>query len=154
MPPGGPVGGNAQQKVLGPAIGVLVVGVLNALYGVYETFNGLTYDPKQAEAALKIAAAQNPQLKTEQLNMAQSMMPASGANMIIFGLVVLVVAGLTIFGALKMKNLESKALAMTASILAMIPCLSPSACCLFGIGLGIWSLVVLSNAEVKAAFRS
>ena len=33
----------------------------------------------------------------------------------------------------------------------MVPCL---ACCLVGLPVGIWSLVVLLNAEVKAAFKS
>jgi hypothetical protein len=54
------------------------------------------------------------------------------------------------FGGLKMKNMQSYGLAMTASILAMLPC---SCCCIIGLPLGIWSLVVLMKPEVKAAFR-
>ena len=41
---------------------------------------------------------------------------------------------------------------MTATILAMIPCISP--CCLLGLPVGIWSLVVLLDENVKASFRS
>jgi len=52
---------------------------------------------------------------------------------------------------LKMKKLENYGLAMTASILAMIPCLSP--CCLIGLPIGIWAVVVLSKPEVKSAFH-
>jgi hypothetical protein len=52
---------------------------------------------------------------------------------------------------LKMKRLESHGLAVTASILAMLPCTSP--CCIIGLPLGIWALVVLSKPEVKSAFR-
>ncbi len=55
-----------------------------------------------------------------------------------------------IVGGVKMKNLESYAFAMAASIIAMLPC---SCCCPIGLPLGIWSLVVLSDAGVKAAFR-
>jgi hypothetical protein len=55
-----------------------------------------------------------------------------------------------IFGALKMKNLENRGLAMAASIVALIPCFT---CYCIGIPVGIWSLVVLSKPEVKAAFR-
>ena len=80
-------------------------------------------------------------------------MAVSGTSAIIFGLAVLVVAGIIIFGAVKMKNLESRALALTASILAMIPCLSPASCCVVGIGIGIWALVVLNKPEVKAGFH-
>ena len=56
-----------------------------------------------------------------------------------------------IVGAVKMKNLESYGFAMAASIIAMLPC---SCCCLLGLPFGIWSLVVLSDAGVKAAFRA
>ena len=55
----------------------------------------------------------------------------------------------TLLGAVKMKNLQSYGLAMTACILAMLPCHS---CCLLGIPFGIWGLVMLSKPEVKDAF--
>jgi hypothetical protein len=50
-----------------------------------------------------------------------------------------------------MRKLESFGLCMTASILAMIPCLSP--CCILGLPFGIWALVVLNKPEVKSAFQ-
>jgi hypothetical protein len=40
--------------------------------------------------------------------------------------------------------------AMTASILAMIPCVSP--CCCIGLPIGIWCIIVLQQA--KPAFHS
>ncbi|MEY2428203.1 MAG: hypothetical protein QOJ40_1088, partial [Verrucomicrobiota bacterium] len=61
------------------------------------------------------------------------------------------VSGLILFGGLKMKKLESHGLAMGASIIAMIPCISP--CCLVGLPIGIWAVVVLSKPEVKGAFH-
>jgi hypothetical protein len=63
----------------------------------------------------------------------------------------LALSGVTLFGALKMKNLENYGLAMAASIIAIIPCFGP--CCCIGIPVGIWSLVVLNKPEVKSAFR-
>ena len=41
---------------------------------------------------------------------------------------------------------------VTASILAVIPCLSP--CFILGIPFGIWALVVINQADVKEAFHS
>jgi len=41
---------------------------------------------------------------------------------------------------------------VVASILAMVPCISP--CCLLGIPIGIWALVVLMKPEVQQAFVS
>jgi hypothetical protein len=40
---------------------------------------------------------------------------------------------------------------MTASVIAMIPCISP--CCIVGLPIGIWAMVVLSKPEVKSAFH-
>jgi hypothetical protein len=62
----------------------------------------------------------------------------------------ILLAALILIGALKMKKLESYGFAMTASIVAMLPC---SLCCLFGLPIGIWALVVLSKPEVKSAFH-
>lgn len=75
----------------------------------------------------------------------------SGGLGVVATVVTLVVGGLIIFGAMKMMSLQNYGLAMAAAIIAMVPCLSP--CCCFGIPAGIWAIVVLSNAEVKAAFR-
>jgi hypothetical protein len=52
--------------------------------------------------------------------------------------------------ALKMQKLENHQLAFTASILAMVPCVSP--CCILGLPFGIWALVVLNKPEVKSQF--
>jgi hypothetical protein len=71
---------------------------------------------------------------------------------VLIGFVSLGIGVVVLIGALRMKALRGYALAMTATILAMVPCLSP--CCLLGLPIGIWSLVVLLSADVKSAFRS
>jgi hypothetical protein len=35
-------------------------------------------------------------------------------------------------------------------VVAMVPCLSP--CCILGLPLGIWALIVLMKPEVKSSF--
>jgi hypothetical protein len=67
---------------------------------------------------------------------------------VVFGLAV---CGFIIFGALKMMSLQSYGVAMTAAIIASIPCISP--CCCLDMIPGIWAIVVLAGADVKAAFR-
>lgn len=64
---------------------------------------------------------------------------------ILFGIIV-------IMGALQMKDLKNHGFAVAAAITAMIPCISP--CCVLGLPIGIWALVVLFDSEVKAAFQS
>ena len=75
----------------------------------------------------------------------------SGTVGVILSIVSMVIGLVIFFGAFKMKRLESYGLALTASILAMVPCVSP--CCLVGLPIGIWAIVVLSKPEVKGAFR-
>ena len=74
---------------------------------------------------------------------------ASGSLAIALNIIGLLWNGLVLWGGIKMNKLESYPLAMTGSIVAMLPC---SACCIAGLPIGIWSLVVLSKPEVKAAF--
>jgi hypothetical protein len=52
-----------------------------------------------------------------------------------------------------MLKLQNHSLAMAASVIAAIPlpCVSP--CCLIGLPIGIWAIVVLMKPEVKSAFR-
>ena len=75
-----------------------------------------------------------------------------GGISVALGVFGLAMAVLILIGALKMKRLESYSFALTAAIIAMIPCISP--CCLLGLPFGIWALVVLGDSSVKAAFRS
>jgi hypothetical protein len=65
----------------------------------------------------------------------------------------LLAAAITIFGGMRMLKLTSYGLAVFASVLAAIPCISPMGCCGIGEGAGIWSFVVLMNADVRSAFR-
>jgi hypothetical protein len=74
----------------------------------------------------------------------------SGGVGLVFNGIAIGVSVLIIMGAQKMKNLESYGLVMAASIVAMIPCISP--CCLLGLPFGIWALIVLMKPEVKNAF--
>lgn len=58
---------------------------------------------------------------------------------------------LIIVGSVKMWSLKSFAWSMTAAILSLLPL---NCCCFLpGLATGIWSLVVLNNPAVKAAFK-
>jgi hypothetical protein len=76
----------------------------------------------------------------------------SGVVGMVFTALWMVLSGILIFGGIKMKNLQSYGLAMAAAVIAMLPC-TIGWCCLFGLPIGIWALVVLMKPEVKAAFR-
>jgi hypothetical protein len=143
--PGGP-SPDAAAKVSGPAIGLIIVGALNAAMGAYNIFQGAMGANAQIQAPPEMQGDQ------QAMEMFETLQNLGGGTAIAVGVITALVGLLIIFGGLKMKNLQSYGLAMTASVLALIPCVSPSACCLIGIGIGIWSLIVLMKPEVKAAF--
>lgn len=135
-PAGGPPTGAAKDQVNGPGIALLVTGGLNILFSIWGFISGAAGPQELPPDA--------PEQMRQFLEATQRFGPA-------FNIIPLVLGGLIIFGALKMRNLQSFGLAMAASIIAMIPCLSP--CCCIGIPIGIWALVVLNKPEVKAAFQ-
>lgn len=59
------------------------------------------------------------------------------------------VYSLVIFAGARMRQLRSRGLAITGAFLAMLPC---SLVIVFGIPVGIWSLIVLANPAVTEAF--
>jgi hypothetical protein len=129
-------GADAAGQVNGPAIGLVVVAVLGALAQVISLIFNLA-------GASILARSQMP--REAWANM------FSGTIGVVSNVIALLLSGLIFFGAMKMKRLENYGLAMAASIIAMVPCLSP--CCLIGLPIGIWAVVVLSKPEVKSAFR-
>jgi hypothetical protein len=63
-----------------------------------------------------------------------------------------IAAIMVLVGAWKMKNLRAYGFSVTAMVFGILPCMS--ICCTFSLFVGIWGLVVLNDANVKAAFRS
>jgi hypothetical protein len=52
-----------------------------------------------------------------------------------------------------MMKQQSYGFAVTASILAMVPCVGTSTCCcLIGLPIGLWALIALTQPDVRATF--
>jgi hypothetical protein len=124
----------AAGLVNGPAIGLIVVAVLGALFQIVSVIKNLV---------IGSAIPANVQVPAWLSMLFGPVGVALGIIGILVNLVILL-------GAVKMKKLESYGLAMAASIIAMIPC---QPCCLLGLPFGIWAVVVLSKPEVKSAFH-
>ena len=75
-----------------------------------------------------------------------------GIVYLVMGLVDIAVSIFLLIGTARMRRLQNYPLAMATAIVALVPCTSPC-CFLLGLGFGIWALVVLCDANVKAAFR-
>ena len=61
----------------------------------------------------------------------------------------LAASGFLIFGAMKLRNVQSYGLAMGAAMVVMIPC---GGCCCFGLPVGIWAVITLRKPEIKSQF--
>ena len=85
---------------------------------------------------------------SESMRQLYSLEATLGLFMMVVGLIS---STFVIVGAVSMLRNKHYPLAMTASILAMIPCMSP--CIWIGLPIGIWSIVVLVDKKTKDAFR-
>lgn len=135
LPGAGQPDAMAAQKVSAPATALMIAGGLGVAMQLLSSAGNL----------LGVGAG------AFQQRQAMGMLLTGGAN-VAMSLIGIVVGGLVVYGAVKMKNLENHGLSMAAAIIAMIPCISP--CCVLGLPFGIWAIVVLSDPSVKAAFRS
>jgi len=132
---------NIASLVSGPAIGLIVTAVLGALMQLVGIAGNIL------GTGLGLAA----QSEGHQELPAWVHMMSGGVG-IVFNVLGIIMSGVILMGALKMKALEKHGFAMVATIIAMVPCISP--CCFVGLPIGIWALVILNKPEVKAAFRS
>jgi serine/threonine protein kinase len=115
----------ARRQVQGPAIGLILVGVVNILLPLLVT----------CWFVIAVQGTLNPSLLSMILLAVLGLGVPAGLLMVIAGL--------------KMRTLEMNGLAMTASILTILPITVGS---IIGLPIGIWSLTVLNRAEVKSAF--
>lgn len=136
-PPTGP--GAALPQVQGPAIGLLVTAIIGAVWNLFGLVSNVL---GTGLAGLESMGGDQAERYIRYMG---------GGAGILWSIVGLAVSGFVLWAALQMKQLRGWTLAMVASIISMIPCLGP--CCLVGLPMGIWSLVVLLKPEVKAAFR-
>jgi hypothetical protein len=127
----------ASNQVSGPSVGLLITGILGAVL----SFIGLI--ASVFETGIE-------SIKAHEFFGGYASI-AEGAAGVAFCFVGLLVAGFIIYASLKMKGLTQWSLCIAASIIAMIPCISP--CCIVGLPIGIWCLVVLTKPEVKTAFH-
>jgi hypothetical protein len=145
MPPLSSGGGSreaALSALKGPAIALIIVASLGAAYyllnGVYTLIAGAPMFQRQLP----------PNVTPEMRAFIQGMQgPLAG----VVSFFIAALNGFVLFGAIKMLKLESRGLAMAASIVAMLPC---SCCCILGLPFGIWAIVMLNKPEVKLQFSS
>lgn len=147
------------NKVKAPATGLLVYGILSlllALFGVASSalhmagMNPFSQNQAQEMEKMKEQMGAEQAEFFEQINQISNL--TSGPIGLVTNGIVLAIGVLTIFTAQRMKKLQGRTMSILVSVLACIPC--TSGCCLVGLPIGIWAIVVLMDSNVKAAFQS
>lgn len=132
--------GRARDAVSAPATCLMVTGII----GIVLATLGAVINALSVAGRAVIPNQGGPGAQPQWANV------FGGGIGLVFNFIAIGIGVLIVMGALRMKNLRSYGMAMSASIVAMIPCISP--CCLLGLPFGIWALVVLMKPEVKNAF--
>ena len=138
MPPPPMGSGMAAQQVQGPALGLMITAGLALLFVLLSLVMNIAGVGMGALGDMGGGAATD-----------QYLSYMSGGVGIVVNLIALGLYGFVLWGAMQMKQLRNWNMAMGASIAAMLPC---SCCCIIGLPIGIWSLIVLMKPEVKSAF--
>lgn len=131
----------ALQAVKGPAIALIVTSIVNLVFGVWQLARLAWFSNVDLYSRM-------PQLNDPQIQKIIHLL--YGPVGIASSVFELLVSVLILIGALKMQALRNYPLALTAAILAAVPCLTP--CCFLGLPFGIWALVVLNKSGIKSQF--
>jgi len=127
-----------STKVVAPGIALIVVGVLGLLLSIFSV--GI--------AVLGTPPAPDP-TKTPFENSFQRGRYGPTAAVIQSGFIIL--NSVIIAGGIAMVRVKTWGLALTSTIIAMVN--FGNCCCIIGLPVGIWSIVILFQEDVKRAFN-
>ena len=130
----------AAQRVTLPAILLMVVGGIGLAFGL---LNAVLEAAGMNEGPNPFVPANQPN-DPAMKNFQDTMKIIGPILNIAWGVIVLL-------GGLKMKNLTGRGFVMFSTIFSMLPC---NACCILGIPLAIWALIVINDDDVKRAFST
>lgn len=127
-----------KGKVMAPAIALMVVAGLGLAITAYNTFTAVAGQPPPVDPNA-------PPFVQEILKNAHG--PQAAVIQGIFVVLNLVILA----GAFMMLKMQMRPFAITVSVLAMLN--MGSCCCILGLPIGIWSLVILLQNDVAQAFN-
>jgi type IV secretory pathway protease TraF len=129
---------DVRRRLQFPAIGLIIVGALNALSGLVLILGRLVSIVKGPDRVI-----------TDEDRRLGYMV--AGIFFPIVSLISIAASPIIIFGGIQMLRARRYSIALWAAILALIPL--TSVCCIPGIPIGIWALIVLRHPEVRTSFE-
>lgn len=140
---------NMEGKVAGPAIGLIVIGVLGVLLTIPSFFVGMI-DPSIFEELQKNLP---PEMR-DRIDFTEIVANSTSALSAAWNVLILAANVFIAWAGVRMLSLKSWTAAIVASSLMMVTCCVQCCCCPIGVGIGIWSLIVLLDPNVKQAFEA
>lgn len=150
MPPQGapPPGTDARQALSTPGILLIVASGLAIAFGLVSIVSTLA---TSGSSDWVLNFINDPALKEQ---MREAMQRSEKNTLMNYGwpVVIIIANAFVIFGAIQTRALKSYPLALSAAIVAAIPCMFTSCCCVFSMPAGIWTIVVLMKSGVREQF--
>jgi hypothetical protein len=142
----------ARSTTRGPAIALILLGIINALLGAVGLVGGIALIPMSVDEFESQATKDDPNaldpLIEEGLSV-ETIKEIYTYTCLSVGAIGLIAAVILVSGGICMLVLKFYWLAFLAGLVAIV---SPGGCIVFGLVGGVWSLVQLVRPEVRAAF--
>ena len=137
----------ARRLLKGPSLALLLMGTV----GLVITLSGFVARDWLVDALVRATSTLPAAVPADQLGLWKTELSRSlGLRDYARGLAGVAINGVMIAGALAMRRLENRNLALAAATFALIPC---QCCCCVSIPFGVWALLMLNRPEVKQSFR-
>jgi hypothetical protein len=143
-----------------PGIFLIILGVLSILASLFMGFRAVQVGmTSEQEFQQQLDASRELNEKVFGKASAQGMPDAATMKNLTIGMTAgggvlgLIASAIMVLGGVRMRQYRSYALSMTASVAAMLPCITCTGCCGAGQGIGLWAMIVLLKPEVKALFK-
>ena len=130
---------DVKKRLEWPAVGLIIVGALNAISGLLLILGRIA----------SIVKGREPVITDEDRRLGYMVAIIS---IPLVSLISIAASPIIIFGGIQMLRARRYSIALWAAILALIPL--TSLCCIPGIPIGIWALIILRHPEVRTSFKN
>ena len=150
-------GSNARNRVIFPAVLLIVTGILNLFFAGGLGFLGVFITPEYLEKAMndpnQPPAIKEILAKNAEKSTPQEMATQAKVQYIGLGVANVFTMFFAIFAGIRMLQLRNYSLVFFGAFAAAIPCISGSSCCCIGEAAGIYAIIMLLQSDIRDAFR-
>lgn len=138
----------AKAKLIVPAVGLILIGVLSVLYAIFnsllsgQTKSNIDRQIRQVEMSQAMDATQKKQFQLI-MRLYKDYMPLFNGLSAVCGAVIGI-------GGFQMMSLSARPVCFAAAILSIIP--FTNCCCCLGCVFGVWAIIVMNLPDVRSGF--